>query len=307
MVFMGFVVLPVIEAVVGFEGYYPLYDDSPSKVFIKFVEYLFILPHVGAFFGSFVTAIPQLWSIGVEENFYFVWPQLFRRFYNRLPRFLLTFIGVKVAIIVIAWLILPVTFIPEVVKTFLDFINFIHVESMAVGALGGYLLFKHKDFVKQWLFHPVVEKGVLLIILANMTVFYAGEEMPLLRFFLSIVYLLFLMNACANEKFTFRLEHPLFNHLGRISYGIYMYHLLVLYLIMMALTVTGHPLTNSFGDNVLLYTLVTVGTVGVAHLSHLYFETPFLRLKQRFAVVASGQHEEEPVGSTEPTPVVVQS
>ena len=307
LVFMGFIMLPAIEAATGFEGFHPLYDDSPLKVLVKFAEYLFILPHVGAFFGSFVTAIPQLWSIGVEENFYLVWPRLFRRFEKNLPRFLFAFIGVKVAIIIIAWLLELVGFVPEALKTLLNFVIFIHVESMAVGALGGYLLFKHKDFVQKWLFNRPVEIGVLFIMLANLTAFYAGEEQPLFRFLLSIVYLLFIMNACANEKFLLKLEHRLFNHLGKISYGIYMYHVMVMYLMMMALVLTGHTLTNSFSDNVLLYTLVTLGTIGVAHLSYIYFETPFLRLKSRFAVVPSGQHVEDTTTPGEPKPVVAQS
>ncbi len=307
LVFMGFFMLPAIEVVTGFEGFQPLYDDSPLKVLIKFVEYMFILPHVGAFFGSFVTAIPQLWSIGVEENFYLVWPRLFRRFEQNLPRFLLAFISVKVAIIIIAWLLEPVGAVPDVIKTLLNFIIFIHVESMAVGALGGYLLFKHKSFVKKQLFNRLVEISVLLIMVLNLTVFYAGEEQPLLRFFMAIVYLVFIMNACANENSLLKLEHPLFNHFGKISYGIYMYHVMVSYLIMMALVLSGNPLTNSFGDNVLLYGLVTVGTIGIAHISYVYYETPFLRLKGRFAVVSSGQHTEAVTPSTEPKPVIVQS
>jgi len=76
------------------------------------------------------------------------------------------------------------------------------------------------------------------------------------------------------------------SYLGRISYGLYVFHSGVLQL---SLLVTA-PLTLAPSS---VFNMLTVDAVALAlcipaaHLSYRYFERPFLRLKERFKVIAS--------------------
>ena len=69
-------------------------------------------------------------------------------------------------------------------------------------------------------------------------------------------------------------------YLGKISYGLYVYHLLVL-----KLFDWGLPFAPDFlrHDSTKLLALIPIGLV--AHLSYRYLETPFLHLRRRFTFV----------------------
>jgi peptidoglycan/LPS O-acetylase OafA/YrhL len=78
-------------------------------------------------------------------------------------------------------------------------------------------------------------------------------------------------------------------YLGRISYGLYIFHSLVFHLVFN----TGRRwLESSAGalhvsSAVAGTTIVFVATVGLASLSYHFYESPFLRLKSRFTFVPS--------------------
>ena len=77
---------------------------------------------------------------------------------------------------------------------------------------------------------------------------------------------------------------------GRISYGLYLFHSLVFFLVFEKL---GPRLANRFPQprfparltdllNAIGAAMVLLLSIGLAHLSYRYFERPFLRLKERF-------------------------
>ncbi len=70
--------------------------------------------------------------------------------------------------------------------------------------------------------------------------------------------------------------------LGGISYGVYVFHMLFLGAYMgIVEKLLGHG--NVTATNLALLFIAAVSSVGVAWLSYHFFETPFLRLKSRFA------------------------
>ncbi|PVX46933.1 peptidoglycan/LPS O-acetylase OafA/YrhL [Flavobacterium sp. 103] len=81
-------------------------------------------------------------------------------------------------------------------------------------------------------------------------------------------------------------------YLGRISFGLYMFHSLVFHLVFNNFkTYWEKPLLHwkfsSMTISVIGTILVFVFTVGMASLSYRYFERPFLKLKERFAIINS--------------------
>ena len=71
-----------------------------------------------------------------------------------------------------------------------------------------------------------------------------------------------------------------FLHLGKISYGLYVYHGL-------ALVIFGNILRGARFQTVWIVILALAATVVLATLSYKYLEQPFLRIKERFTFVPS--------------------
>ena len=82
-------------------------------------------------------------------------------------------------------------------------------------------------------------------------------------------------------------------YLGRISFGLYVYHGFAIYLtdhlIVQYVATLKNPIINSLkGPIFLLNICLTLGiTILIAALSYRYFETPFLKMKKRHSVIES--------------------
>jgi peptidoglycan/LPS O-acetylase OafA/YrhL len=106
---------------------------------------------------------------------------------------------------------------------------------------------------------------------------------------ISLVVCGLILNIASNPSTLISLENGLFAYLGKLSYGLYMYHLFAVVLVLKALpmllplqelpTWIGYPLT--LGSILIL-------TTGISELSYRYFESYFLRKKVKFSKVLSG-------------------
>ena len=76
------------------------------------------------------------------------------------------------------------------------------------------------------------------------------------------------------------LEWKPISYLGKISFGIYMYHMLLAYGVRVA-AVAIHPSGMSAGLTVAFFVLVFPLTILVAHLSYKYIESYFLNIGHR--------------------------
>ena len=73
-------------------------------------------------------------------------------------------------------------------------------------------------------------------------------------------------------------------YLGKISYGLYVFHGVCLLIAHIAARRIPFIQRHQW---LLLYTIPLPMTIAVASLSYRYFESPFLRLKERFELVRS--------------------
>ena len=98
----------------------------------------------------------------------------------------------------------------------------------------------------------------------------------------SIITGLFIIYLIRQDKKISFFENPVMSFLGQISYGIYVYHRLIL-------ASTKWLLVKSNGElNVIIWIITSLSaTILIAFLSYRFFETPFLRLKNKFAIVRS--------------------
>jgi peptidoglycan/LPS O-acetylase OafA/YrhL len=229
------------------------------------------------FFPNFVTGLgplEHLWCIGLEEQFYLVWPWVFK------PR-IGVFLRIVLGIILVKIMILPAIAIlnrDSITNLYLG----LRFECFALGAVGAYLYFTKSPFLKILCSLPVGLSGLGLM--AGMAIFDLPFTEPAILAS-SIVFIILIMNLCARPEIGRVLEIPILNSLGKTSYGIYLYHYPLLYILLQLLNRWGIP--EGPGFTALLHTLTIAGTLLLAGISYRFFEQPFLGLKKRFSVLST--------------------
>lgn len=274
---------------------------------IWFLLSFLMLPNLVRYNGVEVVGGSQTWSVGVEEQFYLIWPWLVKKFRHHFVRMLLILIVGKVlvsAALGYVVLQLPAGNMQLICNKFLLYWNLFKIEQMSVGALGAWYLFRQKPVALNFFYHPVTNTINALLFLSLFVVNYQFQGNTL---FEAAVFLLVIVNVATNPSCPLKLRNPVFNKLGDISYGIYMYHTIVIAILF---TVIGN---TSMSDqpwlfNLVIYTGSTVLTIAVSWLSYTFFESWFLKKKEKFMVVKSGSsgdraEEQAPVAASEMVPV----
>jgi peptidoglycan/LPS O-acetylase OafA/YrhL len=294
VVLLGFVLVPIVIKVTDFSGFY----ISVSNGFLqKFLLFFFFLPNVAHALRIFPIGLMHLWTIGVEEAFYVFWPQLAQRFRRNI---LIPIVGILVFRLLVLYLFK--LFVPSDTSATLEGFNLFLLiltkypfEGMAIGALGAYILFNRKEHILNLIYHPVSKAVILLLLLLNISLIRMVSLIPTLGMFTEILfaclYISFILNLVNDRKFLPFLDRPIFDFLGKLSYGIYMYHMFVIYFLLIFFEKIQWT-DNSFFYNVVLYSLTTLGTVGVAYISYRWLETPFLNLKKKFQTVESAASQD---------------
>jgi peptidoglycan/LPS O-acetylase OafA/YrhL len=294
VVLLGFVLVPIVVKLTNYSGFY----TSVSSDFLqKFLLFGFFLPNVAHALRIFPVGLMHLWTIGVEEAFYAFWPQLVQRF--RKEMLLIPIVGILIFRLVVSYLFR--LFVPLDTMSIDANLEGFHLvlliltkypfEGMAIGALGAYILFYRKQRILNLLYYPVSKGIILLLLVLNIVAFRLVMLIPTFGIFteivLSCLYISFILNLVDDSRFLPFLNTPIFDFLGKLSYGIYMYHMFVIYFLLIFFEKI-HWTHDSFLYNIVLYSLVTSLTIGVAYVSHQWLEIPFLKLKKKFQTVESG-------------------
>lgn len=270
IVAIGFLFLGVIYPAIYHKPYFEFSIIEGLLLFILFLpNYAAKNYHVGL--------LNPLWSIGVEEQFYLFWAPLVKLFRKRLMPMIIGFLIVSNLIyILIASMIFP---IPRNILSFLLTQKFY---AMATGALFGSILFFHYQAYNRSVF---AKKSVQLLLFGaicwHYLVGFPFSNSLIFKILVPFLYGLLILNVSVISNKLINLEKPGLTYLGIISYGIYMYHMVVDYLLRLIF-----PKLAGFGISKailvpLYYVLITGITIFIAGLSYRYFESFFLGLKKR--------------------------
>jgi peptidoglycan/LPS O-acetylase OafA/YrhL len=251
---------------------------------------LLVLPNVVRTFVPNVVGGNQLWSIGVEEQFYLVWPILVKRFLNVLLTFLFAFIAIKV-LVTIALEFAVTQYDHVVIQKILRLWILLQVEQMAIGAIGAWALFHNKEKLLKWIYQPAVFCTSLLAIIL---LFVFPIHHWWIHYAEAAVFGVLIMNLSTNPAIKFSLETKLLNTLGNVSYGIYMYHTVCITFCLFTLRYFRLEVYNYTFFNIVLYTSSIIMTIFVSYLSYEMFEKRFLEFKEKFMVVKSGAGQPGP-------------
>jgi peptidoglycan/LPS O-acetylase OafA/YrhL len=235
--------------------------------------YVFLMANVPFVFGGVIGPVGQLWSVGVEEQFYLFWPWLFR-WRKKLPYIMLGIIVLYFGLRLMLRLVEN--------GNWYTLVGVTRFHCMAIGGLGAWAVHHQKAFINN-LYNPVLQVFCWLVLLVS--VYRPFHIFSIIDSELyAILFLIIIINVSTNPKTILKLEHPVINWLGRISYGIYVYHL---FAILIGFSLFKHWLPATPGLEIIVYILVTAITLIMAHISFHYFEAWFLRRKDKYAVVHS--------------------
>lgn len=268
----GFIVFPFIKKIAG---------EVPNEAADP-VYYLFFLNNF-----DFIKNRPDssvlgvLWSVAVEEQFYLFWPLILAFLSTRFIPFVFVIIIIQ-----------------SVVFRFLNFDALIMeyhtlscINDMAIGGLGAYAVFTSPALIKwiqnlhkNWI---ILSYCILLFVLLTRsellqaTAVSAAFERVLVAFlFLFII----LEQNYANHSLFKLSDFKWITYLGKRTYGLYCLHFIGI------LTVT--QITKMLGINTALWQVLIIDTVFsllttllIAEISYRFYETPFLKLKERFSLV----------------------
>ncbi len=252
-----------------------------NNLTIKLILYAIILPNVVTGVFTHIPFLSQNWTIGVEEQFYYFWPWVVRQ--AKTKKLLLT-MGV---LLVFFYLLrsLTVLYMPEngwwlYLK---EFIKSLRLTCMVLGAIGAYFIhFEIDSKIVRFIFSKGFQLFIYmsLVLMLVFGVYLRGINQEVY----SILFTLMLMNLSKNPKTILSLENPVFDYLGKITYGFYMFHTLA---IVIALKITLMFQSNS---NWISYPITYILTTIFGWLSYEYFEKPFLKIKDKFTTVKSGRN-----------------
>ncbi|MBK8806969.1 MAG: acyltransferase [Bacteroidales bacterium] len=228
------------------------------------------------------TALNHFWSLAVEEQFYLFWPFLVLPFRKKTKALF------YVIIIITALCFVQLTFrVIESVNMYNYVGIFPRAGSLTMGALGG-LLFNKKLLSDSFFSSKLIELFVISLLVVSLLVYYPGKE------FVLALTSLYLVLKATHSNFSFPylnrlLSSPKAIFIGKISYGIYIFHhpisyfLTTLYILPWWGTVNFELLGKySFIENYLwlfLFPFFVILSIIMAYFSNKYIEKPILSFK----------------------------
>ncbi|HEY9792971.1 MAG TPA: acyltransferase [Candidatus Obscuribacterales bacterium] len=272
---LAFVLIPMLHFGPGGIQYYQ------QQLHINFWPDLFcflvFLPNLQLSLFTPVLAGAQCWSLGVEEQFYLIWPALIK-FFGRFP------LRVLFAVFFAKTLILRMCVKLHAPHPVSHYFQTLSIEAMALGGIAAYLMLNGATARRAKLHTALC---TLACIIAAVILKYDRAQLVSLLAYAVIVFV-----AASLPRIGGKLQAP-FEYLGRISYGVYMLHPIVLVVCLWYLQLV--PLGGN-DKSTLLYLLAFPLTILTAACSYKFFERPLMKTKavvapvDAVAVLKSGEH-----------------
>jgi peptidoglycan/LPS O-acetylase OafA/YrhL len=260
-----------------------------NLVFLIFFSVNFQLAFVGSNRGMFEIS----WSVCIEEQFYVFWPWLINTCRKKLATLLVILFGISVLARLVIVYLLPIIFPTWSLEKVL-LINYVLIfdklDLFGGGLFAALLYYKREQYTRLFkiLFRPGIQ--VLMTILAFL---YAisilkPDNMLFLLFgdhYACGILFGYVLLAAVVDNSIYRLEKPLLKTMGKISFGIYLFHTAICQFVLIFFQkFIGHPESRILYDILYPFScLVATGTV--AYISYTYYEMWFLKKKKKFELV----------------------
>lgn len=240
--------------------------------------YVFYGANIPFIVGSTLPLLAHYWSLGVEEQFYVFWPWL-----CKLTNSTLLYISLGLIFLLVAAKVFLHLFIPNtLVETAIHVTRF---HCMLMGAVSAILYYyKNKLFIKIATAKVVQLVCWLCLLLVATNQFHIASLID--NELITGITCLIIIGQITN-KGLINLENNVFDFLGKVSYGIYVIHPVIIFIFPKLLqNLIPTPLATL--NYAITYTSILGTTILLAHFSYQYFEKPFLAIKtQKYSVIPS--------------------
>ena len=219
-----------------------------------------------------------LWSLCVEEQFYILWPVILKFIKVRKIPYALC-IGVLISIT------LRIFFMRRYQMLESNFNTFILFDFFAIGGLLAYLITKKEKEIRDFMnkhvrsIYELLFIGIVFFLIGFDTYSNNGVFETSFKYtFYAVVFTLFILCfEFKDNSMTWIKGNVVFKYLGKVSYGLYMYHMVVWAI-----------LFSEFKNLTSIWLIVLASlfsTILVSIGSFKFFETPFLNIARKYRKV----------------------
>ncbi len=251
-------------------------------------NYLFFsfLPHIAPFYSTTAPYVHQTYTVGIEEQFYFLWGLIF--FF--IPK------HAKWIFCVILFCAPLLNFFhhyfydfslkvndPTAYKSYffsiVTYIKYCRFSTFAIGSLFAYAFFLGKKWIN--FFKSVTVQIVVYSVLITSIIFDIGIPYFRDEYIAFLTLCVFSIATFKNESLI-NYEAKWLSFLGKISYGIYLFHIFAIVIAIKICTELFHFDITAFWQMIILV-ITTMGlSILFGWLSYYSVERFFLRLKKKF-------------------------
>jgi peptidoglycan/LPS O-acetylase OafA/YrhL len=281
LVIIGLFIIPTFLGIIGYEYKMPYDTTTAGVLFLFFLSFV-----VNTMFGSHL--LEPLWSIGVEEFFYLIWAPLAKFSKHKILNALIFVFVLKTLINIFFTQNTEgpyFTFTKEIVSS-------LKFELMSIGGIGAWFVARKRETVeKHWLFSLPAQIVLMTVILLRLFFHNSLINNSLYKIFFNtpivtgivegILFLWLILNVSVNPKTITKLQNRWLDFLGEISYGIYMYQMLVIFASVLVLKKILLASTPSV-SHLFFYVFISFAIISISWFSKRFFEDWFLKLKDRF-------------------------
>ena len=229
---------------------------------------------------NFLFFMVFMWSISVEEQFYVFWAIIIKWFNKYL-------LAISFLIILIS-ILFRVYFINDSLS--LNFHTVSALGNFGIGALTAILAFKYPHFIIK--LQSLTRNTILFFYLIIFTFFILMPSLLENNFFIvtqrvlfSIFFSFIILEQSYCDKSIVKVSRiKYFNFFGKISYGLYCYHGIIITIVLQMSGFLGESLLNSL---VLYPIIIFVSTLAISQFSFRFYESKFLNFKSKFSFSSS--------------------
>lgn len=267
---------------------YYLKDTSKFSINSIFLN-VFFLTNIAAVVNLTPEIIGTIWSIGIEEQFYVYWPWVMKIDKQKSIFYIVSIIFlfpiIKMALLIDIKLIGNDTLMP-----IYNLLNYTRFDTMAIGGLFAMIgFYKEIDVVKLKLKYNMFTSKklqfsiyVLIFILFLTPINNSFIKNIINLQVLPLLFSICILNLSTNQNSIINIENKNINYLGKISYSLYLNHLVVIFLFFPILK----PMINNFSPfykNLIIFPSTLILVIIISHITYNGYEKQFLKYKKKFS------------------------